>query len=366
MDRFRLARRSRCLPASRTPTPWTVLRDEEATRRRSMPGTPTIELYRTETGRLPRQSRDRRAARCGWCCGRPRADPPYDAVRGHGGSGRRRGLDRSRHRSGRGGADAGADPRSGCGFRRRAPRRAAVLQAQARPRRSGGAGAARARTARTTNERSEGFPRSAGRAASATAKAGATTACAGATSAADASRAAGRVRRGRQDRRAGIRSRKLAVARIRSRRTPTSARFCAGVPAELDPCGASPRLDRRSRDPRFRRARRERLGLHRSRPRCRDSVRSKRPTSEARAAWSSRDRSASSTRREATRRRPVARTSAAMQRNRTENPQRNSTMRQSKTSRRPRPARANRQSARTSTAKLLQHADYRSTARQAQ
>ena len=52
-----------------------------------------------------------------------------------------------------------------------------------------------------------------------------------------------------------------------------------GVPAQgrsagVEPCGASSRLDRRSRDPRLRRPCGERLGLQRSRMRCPASVRS--------------------------------------------------------------------------------------------
>ena len=45
------------------------------------------------------------------------------------------------------------------------------------------------------------------------------------------------------------------------------------MPADLDPCGASPRVDSRSRDPGFRRPRGERLGLHRPQLRCRGLVR---------------------------------------------------------------------------------------------
>ena len=54
---------------------------------------------------------------------------------------------------------------------------------------------------------------------------------------------------------------------------PTSRRFFARRAGGADPCGASTRLDSRSGDPRLRRARGERLGLHRSRRRCRVSAR---------------------------------------------------------------------------------------------
>ena len=82
-----------------------------------------------------------------------------------------------------------------------------------------------------------------------------------------------------------------AAARIDHGRQPTSAPSCAGRAGRADPCGASPRLDRRSRDPRLHRARRERTGTSPTRPRCRASGRS-RPTRRGPAA----DRAASSAR----------------------------------------------------------------------
>ena len=93
--------------------------------RPSTPGPPTIELYRTETAQLSRQSRLRRAA----AVGRVAADRSRAALRARRGdrrSGRGRSLDRSRQRSRRRGADAGAGARDGRGLRRRASRRAAV------------------------------------------------------------------------------------------------------------------------------------------------------------------------------------------------------------------------------------------------
>src|SRR5262245_44748401 len=56
---------------------------------------------------------------------------------------RGRGLHAERRSSGRGGADAGGGARNRRSVRRRAPRRTAVRETQARPRRSGGARAAR-------------------------------------------------------------------------------------------------------------------------------------------------------------------------------------------------------------------------------
>ena len=46
--------------------------------------------------------------------------------------------------------------------------------------------------------------------------------------------------------------------------TDVTAFLQQGRAGRADPCGASTRMDRRSGDPRFRRACRERLGLHRS------------------------------------------------------------------------------------------------------
>ena len=129
--------------APETP-PWTKLTDD-GERVTFFAGTAEIELYRTETTYyranlesgapalwVALRAADSRAAFC--CRGGDRRP------------GGRRKPDRDGDRYGRAGADAGGDPATGRGLRRRAPCRAAVRQTQARPRRSGSARAARCRT----------------------------------------------------------------------------------------------------------------------------------------------------------------------------------------------------------------------------
>src|SRR5215831_12616705 len=105
---------------------------------------------------LPRQSRLGRAHALGcatadWCRAAVRD------FRGDRRSRRGRSLDRNGQRSRRCGADAGGGARGDRCLRRRASRRAAVLQARARPRRSGGAGAARTDAERTRMSEPENF-----------------------------------------------------------------------------------------------------------------------------------------------------------------------------------------------------------------
>src|SRR5215472_10784740 len=105
---------------------------------------------------LPRQSR----LGCAHALGCAAADWRRAAVRDFRGdrrSRRGRSLDRNGQRSRRCGADAGGGARGDRCFRRRAPCRAAVPQARARPRRSGGAGAARTDAQRTGMSEPENF-----------------------------------------------------------------------------------------------------------------------------------------------------------------------------------------------------------------
>src|SRR6516164_4943393 len=105
---------------------------------------------------LPRQSR----LGCAHALGCAAADGRRAAVRDFRSDRRpRRGrsLDRNGQRSRRCGADAGAGARGDRCLRRRASRRAAILQARARPRRSGGAGAARTDAERTRMSEPEHF-----------------------------------------------------------------------------------------------------------------------------------------------------------------------------------------------------------------
>src|SRR5262249_49611046 len=105
---------------------------------------------------LPRQSRLGRAHALGCAT----ADWRRAAVRDFRGdcrSRRGRSLDRSGQRSRRCGADAGAGARGDRCLRRRASRRAAILQTRARPRRSRGARAARADAERTRMSEPENF-----------------------------------------------------------------------------------------------------------------------------------------------------------------------------------------------------------------
>src|SRR6516225_2909755 len=105
---------------------------------------------------LPRQSRLGRAHALGCAA----ADGRRAAVRNFCGdrrSRRGRSLDRDGQRSRRCGADAGGGARGDRCLRRRASCRAAVPQARARPRRSGGAGAARTDAERTRMSEPENF-----------------------------------------------------------------------------------------------------------------------------------------------------------------------------------------------------------------
>src|SRR6266446_2225814 len=98
---------------------------------------------------LPRQSRLGRAHALGRAAVRD--------FRGHRRSCRGRSLDRSGQRSRRCGADAGGRARGDRCLRRRASCRATVPQARARPRRSGGAGAAPTDAERTRMSETENF-----------------------------------------------------------------------------------------------------------------------------------------------------------------------------------------------------------------
>src|SRR5215471_13345309 len=105
---------------------------------------------------LPRQSR----LGCTHALGCAAADWRRAAVRDFRGdrrSRRGRSLDRNGERSRRCGADAGGGARGDRCLRRRAPCRAAVPQARARPRRSRGAGAARTDAERTRMSEPENF-----------------------------------------------------------------------------------------------------------------------------------------------------------------------------------------------------------------
>src|SRR5215831_4525770 len=105
---------------------------------------------------LPRQSRLGRAHALGCAAADWRRAAVRD-FRGDRRSRRGRSLDRNGQRSRRCGADAGGGARGDRCFRRRAPCRAAVPQARARPRRSGGAGAARTDAQRTGMSEPENF-----------------------------------------------------------------------------------------------------------------------------------------------------------------------------------------------------------------
>src|SRR6516165_9903871 len=105
---------------------------------------------------LPRQSRLGRAHALGCATADWRRAAVRD-FRGDRRSRRGRSLDRNGQRSRRCGADAGAGARGDRCLRRRASCRAAILQARARPRRSGGAGAARTDAERTRMSEPEHF-----------------------------------------------------------------------------------------------------------------------------------------------------------------------------------------------------------------
>src|ERR1700730_4625623 len=105
---------------------------------------------------LPRQSRLGRAHALGCAAADWRGAAVRD-FRGHRRSCRGRSLDRSRRRSRRCGADAGGRALGDRCLRRRASCRATVPQARARPRRSGGAGAAPTAAERTRMSETETF-----------------------------------------------------------------------------------------------------------------------------------------------------------------------------------------------------------------
>src|SRR5499433_3233499 len=105
---------------------------------------------------LPRQSRLGRAHALG-CAAADRRRAAIRDFRGDCRSRRGRSLDRNGQRSRRCGDDAGGGARGDRCLRRRAPCRAAVPQARARPRRSRGAGAARTDAERTRMSEPENF-----------------------------------------------------------------------------------------------------------------------------------------------------------------------------------------------------------------
>ena len=272
VDRLHLAAGRRCWPGSRMRRrgPCWPSDGERAT---FYAGPADDRALSHRDRQLPRQSRLRRAGALGGAARRPAPSRPTSIV-----------AVTADPAEGEGLTEAGNDlvepvpmpdagARGGCGLRRRAPRRAAVLQAQARPRRSGGAGAARAACAKdATDERSGKFP---GALVAPQARGGERerrSAGAGRRSASVApkpTRAPAQRRHdatlGRAERRrrpASRRSISRACRRSNSITAETDIRafLAPGVPAELDPCGASPRLGADPDDPRFRRARRERTG----------------------------------------------------------------------------------------------------------
>ena len=111
--------------------PWTVLRQEgDATM--FYAGSAEIDALSLRDDLLSRQSGERLARPLGHH-ERDRRRSAVSAGDRDGRSIRRRRLHRERRQSGGAGADAAIDPGHRCGVRRRAPCRAAVLQAQARP-----------------------------------------------------------------------------------------------------------------------------------------------------------------------------------------------------------------------------------------
>ena len=114
-----------------------------------MPGAAEIELYRTETTNY----RDNLASGAPllWVALRPTGvEPPYEIVAVTADPAEGEALTEAGNDLVDVGADAGGGPRGRRSLRGRASCRAAVLQAQARPRRSGGAGAPRAAAARVS------------------------------------------------------------------------------------------------------------------------------------------------------------------------------------------------------------------------
>ena len=252
--------------------PWTRLADD-GERTTFYAGPAAIELHRTETANY----RDNLAtgAPALWVVLRETgAEPPYALLPGDRRSGRGRGHDRGRQRHRRVGADAGSGPRPGCGVRRRTPCRAGVRQAQARPRqprvRSGGV---RRRREGTTNDRAGTISWTRWSRRKLEAAERRSTAAPSAADDAAARRKPRRPSRMRESKPAPTKATrrrqpefdltKLPSLESITGATDIRAFLAPGVPAELDPCGASPRVGGRSGDPRFRRAAGERLGLHR-------------------------------------------------------------------------------------------------------
>ena len=175
-----------------------------------------------------------------------------------------------------------------CRIRRRAPCRAAVLQAQARPRRSGGARPARPRASEDDKSMSEREPfpdalvaPQAGGEPNARPGRAADAGCA------DARRAPGSGGEPARPRHRGEPSRQrqrpfdpASLPPLESIDAGTDIRafLARGRAGGADAGGAAPRMGGRSRDPRLHRPRRKCLGLHRAGRRARASARSGRPT----------------------------------------------------------------------------------------
>ena len=128
------------LPGVAGAVPWTVL-DGEADRTKFYGGSAEIELYRSDASGY-RDNLATGAARL-WVALRPTGlDPPLRVRRCHGRAERGRSLHRERDRYCRSVADARAGARGHCRLYCRAPRRASLCQATARPCRSRSDGAA--------------------------------------------------------------------------------------------------------------------------------------------------------------------------------------------------------------------------------
>ena len=126
--------------------PWTKLSDD-GERATFFAGVVEIELYRTETPYYRDNLAIRRAG-FGSRCARPKPSRPMTFATVTADPAEGESLTEAGNRPGRDRADAGGDPGARRGVRRRASCRAAVRQTQARSRRSGSAGAARARARR--------------------------------------------------------------------------------------------------------------------------------------------------------------------------------------------------------------------------
>ena len=254
------------LPGQPETPPWTVLADDGERDDASMPAPPRSNCTARRPPTIATISRIGSAAAVGGAA----ADRRRSAVRaghGDGRSGRRRGHDRSRQRPGRDGADARAGARDALRpsspstmSRRCSSSASAIAPIRKRWR-------AAARSAETEMSDPENFLARWSRRKREPAD-----------EEASAQPRAGRLpmhrRRARHARQAG-RTRpqgeapapEFDVASCRrsnsiTRRADIRAFLRRACPA-LDPCGPSPRVERRPGDPRFRRARRERVGLHR-------------------------------------------------------------------------------------------------------